>query len=74
MEGELGFNDLDVTIINMYAPYKDRDCFSTSLSDSGLLSVENLILEGDLNFTMSLAEIWGHRAKLDLMVDFFKDL
>ena len=39
--------------------------------DLGLLNLQNLILEGDLNFTMSPAEIWGQNAKLDSMAFYF---
>ena len=74
MEGKLGFLDLDLTIMNVYAPYKNRDCFWDSLSASDLLNSQNLILARDLNFTLSLAEIWGHNAKMDPMAFYFKNL
>ena len=74
MEGKIGFIDKYVTILNMYAPYKNRDIFLVSLSYSSLLNVDNLIMAGDLNFTTSTAEIWGQNAKIDLMVDFFINL
>ena len=70
MEGKLGFLNIDVRILNMYAPYNKRDCFRASLSYSGL-NTSNLNLAGYLNFTTSPTEIWGHNAKLDSMVDFF---
>ena len=71
LEGKLGFLDLDVTIINMYAPYKNRDYFWASLSASSLINSNNLIVVGELNFTTLPVEIWGHNAKIDLMDDFF---
>ena len=42
-----------------------------SLSDYGILNINNLILVGDLNFTTSPAEIWGLKENLDLLADFF---
>ena len=67
LEGKLGFLDLDLTILNVYGPYKNRDRFWDPLSTLGLFNYENLILAGDFNFALSLAEIWGLNAKLDLM-------
>ena len=64
----------DITFLNMYSPYKNRENFWVSLSYFCILDINNVILVGDLNFTMSPAEIWGHSAKVDLMVDFFVDL
>ena len=74
MEGKLDFIDLDVTILNLYAHYKNRECFGGSLSNSGLLNVENLVIVGDLNFTTSPTEILGHSAKVHLLADCFKSL
>ena len=58
----------------MYAPYKNRDSFWDSLSDSSLLNVDNLIMAWGLNFTTSPIEIWGQNAKIDSMVDLFINL
>ena len=74
MEGKLGFINKDVAILNVYGPYKNRDNFWVSLSDSGLLNIVNLIIVGDLNFTTSSVEIWGQNAKLDLMANIFINL
>ena len=63
LEGKIGFIDKYVTILNIYASYKNRDSFWASLSDSGLLNVDNLIITGDLNFTTSSVEIWGKKCK-----------
>jgi hypothetical protein len=41
-------------------PYKDREPFWQQLSDSGLLCEDNLIIGGDLNFTLSAREVWGN--------------
>ena len=41
---------------------------------SGLLSLPNLILAGDLNLTLNASEIWGTRAQLDPLGPFFSKL
>ena len=35
------------------------------------LKCEKLILGGDLNFSMGVSDIWGTRARLDSLSDFF---
>jgi endonuclease/exonuclease/phosphatase family metal-dependent hydrolase len=45
-----------------------------SLNAKGLLALENLILAGDLNFTISPEEVWGEMALADPLADFFKNL
>ena len=37
----------------------------------GILDLPNLILAGDLIFTLDDAEIWGKKAHLDPLVPFF---
>ena len=74
MEGKLGFLDLYLSILNVYAPYKNKYLFWDSLSASGLLNSQNLILVGDLNFSMSPSEIWEQNDSLDPMDFYFKNL
>ena len=44
------------------------------MATGGLLSLPNLILAGDLNFTLNVSEIWGTRAQLDPLGLFFSKL
>lgn len=39
---------------------------------SGVLSVPNLIIAGDLNLTLDAAEVWGFSANLNPLADYFK--
>ena len=39
-------------LLNIYAHYKDRTQFWDKIEDSGLFSVENLVIAGDLNLTL----------------------
>jgi endonuclease/exonuclease/phosphatase family metal-dependent hydrolase len=41
--------------------------------NSGLLATKNLIIAGDLNFTVSANEVWGSKARLDPLVECFKE-
>jgi len=35
---------------------------------------DNLILGGDLNFSIRYSESWGHNAQIDFLSDFFKNI
>jgi hypothetical protein len=61
-------------LLNCYAPYKDREPFWKTLFDSGLLHEDNLIIGGDLNFTLSANEVWGATARTDPLADFIDSL
>jgi hypothetical protein len=50
-------------LINIYGPYSDCIPFGEGLSSSGVLEAKNVILVGDLNFTLSTQEIWGEHAR-----------
>ena len=53
------------TIINWYGPYVQRTTYWNNLVSGGLLGLPNLLLARDLNFTLSSAEVWGLKARLD---------
>ena len=44
------------SILNCYGPYQYRDTFWKKVVDDGLLILPNLILAGDLNFTLNHRE------------------
>ena len=44
------------TVINCYGPYTQRTIFWDNLVAGGLLKLPNLLLAGNLNFTISSAE------------------
>ena len=52
-------------IHNFYGPYLDKTCFWETLLSLKILKVENLILGGDLNFSLGEAEVWGPSTRLD---------
>jgi len=76
--GGRGFIDMDIyahtlefeiRIMNVYGPCVDRAIFWRSLLDSKLLQVENIILGGDLNFSLGYCESWSHSAQVDSLTD-----
>jgi len=46
-------------ILNVYAPYKEQECFSDIVEAYGILHSSSLIFAGDLNCTIGIEEIWG---------------
>ena len=63
--------NLDLCFANIYGPYVEREGFWTNLLEMDCLKCEKLIFGGDLNFTLGLYEIWGARARMDSLSDFF---
>lgn len=55
----------DIRIINVYGPCSDRANYWRSLLESNLLQANNIILGGDLNFSLGFCESWGHMAQVD---------
>jgi hypothetical protein len=65
LEGRFKHTKEPVKLLNCYASYKDREPFWQQLFDSGLLCEDNLIIGGDLNFTLTASEVWGELARTD---------
>ena len=63
--------NLDICVVNIYGPYSDKEGFWRNLFDLICHKGEKLILGGDLNFSLGFCEIWGNRARLDPLSDFF---
>ena len=58
----------------MYARYKERKYFWEEFDAIGVLRLKNLIICGDMNFTLFSNEVWGAPAPLDLLGSFLQDL
>lgn len=64
----------ELRIINVYGPCHNRELFWRRLLSSPLLLEDNMILGGDLNFSLGFLESWGHMAQIDPLFDFFEHL
>ena len=62
-----------VILINIYAPYKETRVFWENVDSSGVLSFPNLIIDGDMNFTLFANEVWGSVSPLDPLDPFLQD-
>ena len=75
--GDPGFweeGNLSLNILNIYGPYNNIVAFWEALQTSPLLRSENVVIGGDLHFTLGAHEIWGPRARVDLLANFFSNL
>jgi hypothetical protein len=74
LKGSSRINKHDFCILNVYGSFTARQDFWDRLALRGILDFKNLILAGDLNFTIGVNEVWGASSHLDKMANFFKDL
>ena len=65
---------LDLCFINLYGPYIDREVLWNNLSTMDCFSYPNLVVGGDLNFSLGHSEVWGVKARVDVLTDFFTHL
>jgi len=67
-------NKRHVNLLNVYGPCFDKLDFWSKVSASGLLAKTNLILAGNLNFTLSSSDICGMNASIDAATSQFSDI
>jgi len=58
--------------LNVYGPYSDIIFFWQKLGDRGILSIKNLIVVGEFNFTLNEGDIWGESGLPDPLALFLK--
>jgi hypothetical protein len=63
-----------LVFFNLYGPCQNKFTFWKSIVDSGVLSLPNLILAGDLNIILAEEEVWGGSGNILNMDDYFKTL
>jgi hypothetical protein len=63
-----------LSFLNVYGPCSDKKTFWQKLGDRGILSIKNLIVVGDFNFTLNEGEIWGESGIPDPLALFLKYL
>ena len=62
---------MTIVCLNFYGPYVDREIFWFNLFKVEGMMSSKLILGGDLNYSVGLYEIWGDKARVDNLSDFF---
>lgn len=63
--------DIPLLILNIYGPCQERVSFWNNLLAKAVTKNQNLVIGGDLNFSIGIAEAWGPLAKEDPLSDFF---
>jgi hypothetical protein len=51
----------------------DRKTFWDKVAFRGMLAHKNMIVAGDLNFKVSVGEVWGASTQLDQLAGYFKE-
>ena len=52
----------NLRLVNIYSPCHNRELFWNRLMEADFMQSENLIIRGDLNFSLGLVESWGNWA------------
>ena len=60
--------------MNIYGPYTNRKDFWEKFGGSGIIDFQNIIIVGDLNFTMANSECLGLKVRLDPLSSYSKAL
>lgn len=68
---DLGTN---LRVINIYGPCHQRESFWNRLLSLHILSAENTIIGGDLNFSLGYSESWGSSTQIDPITGYMTDL
>ena len=63
--------NLNFSVLNLYGPYQSCLSLWEDLFGKSFWNKTNLIVGGDLNFSLGEAEIWGPNARMDELTDFF---
>lgn len=71
---EVYSRDIDrvFTMVNIYGPYQERLLFQDRIFSMSWWNSPDLIVGGDLNFSLGEAEIWGESAQVDELIDYFR--
>jgi hypothetical protein len=74
LTGRFLATDQQASFLNVYGPCSNKPRFWKDLAESGVLSLPNLILGGDLNIILSEDEHWGGPCLPGYSVAFFREL
>ena len=65
---------VQISFLNIYGPCIDKKAFWEKVGDRGILSLKNITVTGDFNFTLHEGEIWGEATQTDQLALFFKEM
>lgn len=68
---ELG---IDIRLINVYGPCHHCEVFWEQFLTSNILQPDNIILGGDLKFSMGFLKSWGHHTQVNPLSFFFLNI
>jgi len=60
--------------LNVYGLCMERNSFWIFLANNGLISMNSLLVAGDLNLTVSTGEVWGGTTNSGQLASFFRAL
>lgn len=61
---------MNLCFVNIYVMYEKRELFWNNLLSKHFLEKNNIIMGGDLNFSLGKYEIWGPTDRVDNLFDF----
>jgi len=56
---------MDLRIVNIYGPFHNKEAFWNHLLNLSIINSDNIILGGDLNFSIGFGESWGTNSEVD---------
>ena len=64
----------EISFVNLYGPYLDREVFWNNLVRMECFLSPFLVFGGDLNFSLGFSKIWGVKARVDVLTNFFHNI
>ena len=74
LKAQVRGSSMNLSLLNCYGPYSNRESLWELAEQGGLLSQPNLVLAGDLNLNLNCSEVWGKKAHPDPLTPFFSHL
>jgi hypothetical protein len=63
----------EINLLNIYGSCLQNNIFWNHMANSGLITIKNLVVAGDLNLTVSTEEFWGGSTNSGPLAGFFRD-